>query len=487
MDCGASDRVNPSRQRAIDYHNQAVAIVQRDPQLAYRLLCSSVTVDPAFAAGWFMLGNSLADLKMLPGSISSFRRCLSCPEGEGPGELSRQLKAKALVNLGHRLVNNGQINEAEIASQAALDYLEENPDLEQCGRAFASTNMSLVLSIKGDTTASLEYAKEAYEMSQEPIIETGLAFAYLFAGDYANGLKHFEARIPYNLPQMMDYPWPRWDGDKVDTLFVAADQGIGDTLSFARFVRRAAARVEKLIFQVQPEILGMMTDAFKFTGYETTPTGIIEVVPQSHEIPQADAWCPIVSLPVSLGVTTEEIKWQSQEWVAHSPARPITPGWKSTIAKLHIGIAYGGSPQNEIDRWRSIPVEQFLELYRVPGVQLYSLQVGDRTKDLHAAGCAALIRDMSPWIKSASDTVSIMRDLDLIITIESFVGHLAGALGKECWVPLSLRGGDWRCGRSGDRPIWYPNTRLFRQGEDGEWGPVFERIVEGLNKKVSSC
>jgi hypothetical protein len=118
-------------------------------------------------------------------------------------------------------------------------------------------------------------------------------------------------------------------------------------------------------------------------------------------------------------------------------------------------------------------------------VALYSLQVGERVADLHAAGMAALTRDLSPWLRDAQDTASVVRELDLVISIESFVAHLCGALGKECWVLLSHRGGDWRCGRTGDRPLWYDRTRLFRQGADGEWGPVFERVVAALGERVS--
>jgi hypothetical protein len=162
------------------------------------------------------------------------------------------------------------------------------------------------------------------------------------------------------------------------------------------------------------------------------------------------------------------------------------PAWKNPAAAIHVGIAYAGSPDNEIDKWRSIPVAEFLSLHRVPSVQLYSLQVGDRVADVHTIGAAGLIRDMSPWIKDARDTVSIMRELDLIVSVESFVAHLAGSIGKECWVPLSRNGGDWRCGRSGDRPIWYDRTRLFRQGEDCRWEPVFEDIVQALGERVAA-
>lgn len=467
-----------ARNKSIEFHNQAVQVVGSDKMQAYRLLCSAVTVDPSMAVGWYAMGNALADLKMIPASIAAFRRCLACPEGDLAGDLDAELKAKALVNLGHRLANAGSAEESEVVTAEAIRFLEANPELDREGRAFAWTNMSLALSVQGRVGESLEFAKAAFEKSQEPIIETGLAFAYLFAGDYALGLKHFEARFPYRLPAYLSYPYPRWDGERLSgTLFVAADQGIGDTLSMARFVPWAAGRVERVVFQVQPELLRLMAGAF--AAWKN-----VVIEPQSTIFPIADAWCPVMSLPVAMGMTTDQIRDQPQIWVVPRAEMPIANGWKAKGARLHVGIAYAGSPLNEIDQWRSVEVTRFLELCRVTGVQVYSLQVGERTADLHAAGMAALVRDMSPWLRDALDTAAVMRELDLVVSIESFVAHLAGALGKECWVLLSRRGGDWRCGRSGDRPLWYEKTRLFRQGEDGEWGPVFSRVVEALRERV---
>lgn len=201
-----------ARRSSIDFHNQAVAVVGRDPQLAYRLLCSAVTVDPTMAQGWFLLGNSLADLKLLPASIAAFRRCVDCPLGDEPGDLTQALYGKAMVNLSHRLLNNGEINEAMRRAREGFHLLD--PD-DRPNLAFAQINLSLILSQQGDTDEALTQAMIAFDLSKEPIIETGLAFAYLFAGDFANGLRHFEARFPYKLPQMLDFPWPRWNGENL--------------------------------------------------------------------------------------------------------------------------------------------------------------------------------------------------------------------------------------------------------------------------------
>jgi hypothetical protein len=357
--------------------------------------------------------------------------------------------------------------------------IETNPELNHAGNAFAYTNAAMIASMHGAMDHALEMAQRGVAMSDAPNVSLGLALVEMMAGSYAEGLARFDARfyVPNTkLAHFLRYPYPRWDGTDVDTLYIVADGGMGDTLSFLRFVPRAMHSARQVILAVEPQLMWLADMAL--------PSFKLTVVPQSPQFPVADAWCPIMGLPTALALGAEQICGYPQSWRMPHCEGHATEGWKSTTAKLHIGIAYAGSPDNIIDRWRSIPITQFLELYRVPGVQLYSLQVGDRVADLHNSGCAGLIRDMSYWIKDATDTAAIMRELDLIITVESFVGHLAGAMDKECWVLLSTRGGDWRCGRSGTRPIWYPNTRLFRQHEDLAWPAVFDDVVEALQKRL---
>lgn len=475
--------MNPvARNKSVEFFNHHQAVVANDKQLAYRLLCSAATVDPTNARAWYGLGCALIDLKLPVAASAAFRRALALPDGDRPevGDMSPQLRAMSLVNLGQSLLGAGLIDEALEASNEALKFLEDRPELDVEGRAFAYSNMSLIVSVLGDTEASMRFAHRAHEISSAAIVETGVALALMRAGDYAAGLSHFGARFAYrkDLNHHLDWPYPVWDGTSAGTLLLASEQGIGDTLSFARFVPAAARLATRVLFQVHPELFRLMSAAFQ--GWPK-----VEVIPQSVQFPVADVWCPVFSLPTALGLTTEQIRDQPQMWRMPYGSSLAPKGWKAEDARLHIGIAYAGSPLNDIDKWRSIPVWRFFDLYRVPGIQLYSLQVGERVVDLHSVGAAGLIRDMSPYIKDATDTVSIMRELDMVITIESFLGHLAGAMDKECWIPYSRRGGDWRIGRTRETSLWYPNHRIFRQGEDMEWPGVFDRMVEALNERLA--
>lgn len=467
------------RNAGIDFHNRAAEIVGHDKQTAYRLLCSSVTVDPTLAQAWYAMGNAAADLEKPSASVACFRRALALPDSAEQGGMNPDLRAKCLVNLSHRLTNIGENGEALAVNDEALAMLEADPALDWEGRAFAYTNKSQILSVMGRDAEAVAYARRGWEISQAPIVELGLAFALMFSGDYADGLKHFESRFGYRLQTYLEYPYERWDGrlDHDKTLFVVSEQGLGDTISFARFLGMAAARCKRVIFQVHPELQRLLSASLRHWGN-------VECVPLSTQFPVADAWCSVMSLPVAMGLTTEHITNIQQGWTPRYDGKLLE--WKYPGPGLHVGIAWAGSAANGIDRWRSVPFQMFMELARVAGVRLYSLQVGERVADLHEACAAALVRDLSPYIRDVSDTCAILDELDLVVTVESFLGHLCGAMDRECWLLASRRGGDWRIGRSGDRALWYERHRLFRQGEDGEWAPVFRRVVEALECRTAT-
>jgi hypothetical protein len=254
--------------------------------------------------------------------------------------------------------------------------------------------------------------------------------------------------------------------------------GLGDTLSFARFVAMAAMPVRRLIFMVQPELLTLLRGAM--AGFLN-----VEVVLNDSILPPADAWCPIFSVPTALGLNDEEIRDCEGLRPDYFPNGSVSDTLKLDDRDFNIAISWAGAPGNDIDRHRSIPVTEFLSLLEVPNVKLWSVQVGSRVQELHNSGLAAMIQDLSPMIRDAADTAGILRCMDLIVTCESFLGHLSGALDLPCWVAASKRGRDWRIGTRGERPLWYDKTRIWRQGDDLAWPGVFAAMVEEL-KRVRS-
>ncbi len=195
-----------------------------------------------------------------------------------------------------------------------------------------------------------------------------------------------------------------------------------------------------------------------------------------------------MSIPTALDLSDKEIK--------DAPPLPCPdfrtdPSWKSPDRDFHIAVTWTGSNANWINGHRSFPMEQLLELYRVPGIQLYSMQVdagqpGDPSMQIHQQGAATLIRDMRPYIRDVTDTMAILNEMDLVVTCESILGHIGGLMNKDVFIPYSYNGGDFRLGRKEDGALWYPKHRIFKQGSQATWELVFDRIILAIKQKIEA-
>ena len=407
------------------------------------------------------------DLERPHAAVALYRRALECEQTPDERKLT-------LSNLAWALTKVGGQREAINHLHAALDI---DPKM-----ALPYMHLALCHTTLGNTSVAAGFAQKCFDLSDKnngeaiALAEFQLAFALLFDRQYALGLKHFESRFPCRLPNFLLYPYPKWKGEHGKTLFLVADQGLGDTLSYARFVDRAARRCRYIHMCVQSELRRVFEHAFRHLPN-------INFMPSPSNFPgDADAWSTFVSLPYALGLSDEEIK---EEPNIDVPRYPMSTAWKVPDRKFHIGIAWAGSPLNDIDKHRNIPIHLFMELYRCEGVQLYSLQVDAKKADLNLWGFAPLIKDNSGYLRDVADTMSMLPALDLVISVELALGHICSMADHECWVPYSWLGRDYRIGvdESSER-LWTPRTKIFQQGSDMRWEPVFERIVEALKEKV---
>lgn len=466
------------RRKAIQFHNQALAAAADKSQptnigMSYQLFQSAVIADPLFADGWMAIGNAVTDLKLAPAAVAAFRRMLELPMGHVIGDLNTESKAKALCNIGHQLQKMGKTKEARKYTEQSIAL---NPNL-----SYAYMNMSLIERDEGNDAAAVSMARKGFEIEMQgekprPIVEFALALALLFNGDYDQGLFRFESRFLYRLPQFTQYPYPQWHGEEGKTVSVISEQGMGDAISFSRFLEAACKRSRFVYAVVQPELCRLFRAMFQHVPN-------IEFVPSPSPFQPADCWSSFMSLPTALGLSKDEIINAPSVVI---PAFQAPGGWKSSDRKYHVGVAWRGSPASDIDEHRSFSINNLLELYRVNGVQFYSLQVGEATKELHQSGSAALIRDLSPYLKDWADTVGFVRELDLVICVESALAHLCGTMGSECWIPYSAHGRDWRIGTPPRKPLWYPAHKIFPQVAGESWSPTFEKITEALREKVNA-
>lgn len=454
------------RKRAIEFYNQAITAAQDKSQPshlqhAYHLFTSATVADPTYGESWYALGNANNDLNKPLAAIAAWRRALQC-------DLDGDNRGHCMSNLGWQLQASGQVLEAKtILTHAVVEW----PHL---GGAWL--NLGVTRGVLGDRIGSVEAHRKAIELEpKNALYEFGLALALLFNEEYEEGYRRFESRFEYRLHNFLKYPYPKWDGTPGKTLFLVADQGLGDTLSYARFVEEAAKRCKFIHMLVQKELERSFSQTWSHLPN-------LNIMPLASPFLEADAWSTFVSLPNALGLTGEQIRSWPQ---IKMPVYGQSTSWMVPDRKLHIGIAWAGSPLNDIDRYRNIPLEQFLELYRVPGIQLYSLQVGDRARELSDSACTSVIRDLSSHIGDVTATTGLLRDLDLVITVESALGHICAAAGRECWIPYSACGHDYRLGHRGENLLWTPKHRIFQQKlGKATWRNVFEDIAEALQERI---
>jgi tetratricopeptide (TPR) repeat protein len=433
---------------------------------AYQLLASAGYADPTWAHAFYVNGCVASDSIRPHAAVALYRRALEC-------EMDADERPKAMTNLAWELMKTGgHIEAAEILQEV----IEKHPKL-----SLPYMHLSMCHQIFGQTKTAVACARKCFELADPndtagyPIAEFQLAFALLFDGQYALGLKHFESRFAARLPNFLLYPYPKWRGENGKTLFLVADQGLGDTLSYSRFVEAASKRCRYIHMCVQSELRRVFEHAFRHLTN-------LNFLPSPSNFPgDADAWSTFVSLPFALGLTDDEIKSAPN---IDMPRPAMSSQWKVSDRKFHIGIAWAGSPLNDIDKHRNIPIHHFMELYRVPNIQIYSLQVDQKKADLNLWGFAPLIRPLDGYIRDVADSVSILQELDLVITVESALGHIASMCDKECWIPYSYLGRDYRLGCNGENRLWTPKHRAFQQKDDMRWEPVFDRIVEALKERV---
>jgi len=301
------------------------------------------------------------------------------------------------------------------------------------------------------------------------------AMLLLLAGDLKAGFREFEWRLSHASAKFRPrtFAVPRWRGEFRDgrTLLIHAEQGLGDSLQFVRLVTEAAATGGPVVLQVQPPLLELLRDSLDVT-----------VVSRDEPQPPFDLHVPLMSLPFELGTTMETIP-AKVPYLEAAPAKVAK--WRETLAAyagLKVGVVWAGNPGHRHDRLRSLPAGLVLPRLARSGVQLFSLQKEPRAEDrVVLEQLNGEVVDLAPSLASFADTAAVVSAMDLVISVDTAVAHLAAALGKPTWMllPHSL---DWRwlCARE-DSP-WYPTARLFRQTRPADWTSVLDRLPLELQR-----
>jgi tetratricopeptide (TPR) repeat protein len=301
----------------------------------------------------------------------------------------------------------------------------------------------------------------------------GIAESSLLRGDFERGWEEYEWRLKLaNAPTLLPpTERPQWDGGPLadGILLLIADQGYGDVIQFSRYIPWAAARCGQLAFacgsELHPVVARLIGSGILFDHWERAP--------------EFAAYSPLSSLPRLAGTRPDTIP-AATPYLRADPAKSAR--WAERLGALlppdyrRIGIVWAGRPTHYNDRNRSTMLATFAPLAEIPGVALVSLQKGPAQTQIGGYWGRAPLVNLGPELRDFGDTMAVLECLERVIVVDTSVGHLAGAMGKEACVMLPYAP-DWRwlLGRA-DSP-WYPSVRLFRQGPDRSWQPVIAAIA----------
>jgi hypothetical protein len=297
------------------------------------------------------------------------------------------------------------------------------------------------------------------------------ALLYLLNGDYERGWREYEWRLRHpllGLPYERSIAQPRWDGGEPagKTIFTYCEQGFGDALQFIRYAAVLRDRGAKVIVEAPAPLRRL------FASIE----GVTVVAPD-ETVPRFDCHAPLLSLPLAFATRVDSIPRNVPYVFA---TRGETDLWRQRLEQdtnLRVGIVWAGNLKNNPGRHRACPPERFDVLAQAAPVSFYSLQK-DRPVELTAPALA--LKGFTAEFNDFAATAALIANLDLVITIDSAVAHLAGALGKPVWVLLPFER-DWRWLRDREDSPWYPSMRLFQQAQRGDWEELFARVLAALN------
>jgi tetratricopeptide (TPR) repeat protein len=435
----------------------------------YREAASSyeraLALQPDFAEAHNNLGTVLCELGQPAEALASCSRALQLQPGM-PGVHG---------NLGNALRDLQRPEEALAQYELALLEAPEDAD-NHCHRANALFDLKLI----PDAISSYERAIALNPRHAQAHFNKSLCL--LLAGEFAQGLPLYEWRKELKGAAAPAISRPVWVGDAEisgKTLFVYADQALGDTIQFCRYAKLAEERGARVVLAAQPQLRELLR------GLSST----LHIVAPGEKTGGFDYQCALMSLPRAFRTTLANVP-AAVPYLFADPVRVAQWGQRIGAAGFKIGIVWQGS-RNRIDVGRSVPLEMFGGLAGIPGVRLISLHKGDGPRRLRAGSQDLPVEalgdhfDVGP--QAFLDSAAVMTHLDLIITCDTALAHLAGALGRPTWIALK-HVPDWRWLLERTDSPWYPSVRLFRQSRRGDWDGVFAAIHHELTRlALATC
>jgi Tfp pilus assembly protein PilF len=417
-------------------------------EIAANMMHRAIALDPGNTDYRFGLGAALQANGNYDAALAAFREVL-------------QADAENLLahfRVGNILQLQGKLDEAIAAYERIVEL---NPDSHD-----AEFNIGNVFRLQGKLAEARERYRRALNLQPGNVDALwNLSLLDLLEGDYPAGWKNYEVRHRRPTHGLREFAQPQWKGEPLNgsRILIHSEQGLGDTLQFLRYLPMVAQAGGEITLDV-PATLRRLAGEIP---------GISAVISSGDAIPPFAWHCPMMSLPLAFHTTVESIP-------AQMPYLRIPQEAKRSAAKLpwpqqslRVGLVWGATTRSFEDSDRSIPFALLEPILATPRVHFYSLQLGPPASQL--APQRTEVIDLRGVIGDFADTAALVFHLDLVLTVDTSVAHVAGALAKPTWVLLPFSA-DWRWMTSGEDSPWYASVRLFRQPRQGDWEAVIERV-----------
>ncbi len=455
--------------QAVACYRQAAQLAPSDPDIRYNLAASlaqegrageaiasyreAVRLRPAHVEAWNNLGNLLQRTGRLGDAIGCYRTALR----HRPGN------AGTTYNLGLCLQKLDRLKEAEQAYRAAIRAKRDLAD--------AHNNLGNVLRDQGLPQEAIDAYREALRVNPAHAdASVNLGIVHLLLGDFDQGWEEYSRR---SAGEPARFGAPSWDGAPLGgrRILLYAEQGLGDTVQFIRYAPLVRDRGGLVSAEVQPALVRLLSSMRGLEG------GLLAA---GSTLPAFDCQASLLSLPRILRTRCETIP-RDVPYVAADPA--LVAEWAARLAAppghRKIGVVWAGNPDHRNDRNRSLPCMRLAELGALDGAVFFNLQLGARASEADALPGPFRLLPLGREPRDFADTAAVLANLDLVISVDTSVAHVAGALGRPVWLLLPFAPA-WRWMLDRDDSPWYPTMRLFRQPRPKDWAAVIAQVRAAL-------
>lgn len=411
---------------------------------------AALRIHPDNAKLYYALGRLFFVMQRLRPALAAFRRAIAIG----------QVPPRYRLDLSDVLSALGNYAESEQHLRQALDQAPDSPDvLVALGNNLAG---------QGHLEKALQSFEAALAVESEHLgARLGRARANLLAGRYIEGWQDFGWRRRHRSWKSLNAEGRPWNGQDIhgQSILLVGEQGLGDVIQVARYAPLLARRGAEVSLYVPVPLARLLRRL----------DGVARVIPDDDPAPTTDWVCLLWDLPGIFGTDLNSIPDSCPYLHSDSLPRPLLPPTR----QFRMGVVWAGNPAHDRDRERSCRLEDFAPLIALPGTEFVSFQVGTRATERTAGGFRGLVEGLDGVLDDFAATADALAEIDLLITVDTAIAHLAGALGRPVWNLLTFAP-DWRwlLGRS-DTP-WYPTMRLFRQPEPGDWAGVFRQVRAAL-------